>query len=148
MNNDKSNDQVQELSGAVQVFEQALAGFRANDPLPWIALLDEDAVLELPFNPPGKPKRLASKAEILAYYQTTPGRIDFNSFTDVLIHPMLDPDWVVAELTASGTVQTTGETYNNSYVVVLQTRGGRICLQRDYFNPLTAIGAPGQEESA
>ncbi|WP_020617384.1 nuclear transport factor 2 family protein [Paenibacillus daejeonensis] len=132
-----------EVPGAAEVFERALAGFRANDPLPWIALLGEDAVLELPFNPPGKPQRLSGKDNILSYFQSSPATIDFNSFTNVRIHPMIDSDWIVAELTASGTVQTTGEAYDNRYVVVLHTREGLIRLQRDYFNPLMALNSDG-----
>ncbi|WP_185970924.1 nuclear transport factor 2 family protein [Alkalicoccobacillus porphyridii] len=134
----KSNEMVNYPS-AIEVFEQALAGFRANDPLPWITLLDDDALLELPFNPPGQPKRLSGKKAILSYFESLPASIDFESFSEVFIHSLDDRDWVVAELTAKGTIQASGKTYDNRYVIVMNTSEGQIRLQRDYFNPLTAI---------
>lgn len=141
MTNAATNGTSSNFPDAAEIFKQALGGFRANNPLPWLELLEEDAVLELPFNPPGLPRRISGKAAIIAYFQSAPASIDFNSFSDIRIHPMRDPDSVVAELTASGNVQTTDKVYENHYVIVLQTHEGRIRLQRDYFNPLASISS-------
>lgn len=136
---DETMSEKRSVAGAAQVFEQALSGFRASNPQPWIELLAEDAVLELPFAPPGRPGRLRGKDNIIKYFQSSPANIDFKSFTDVQIHRTADPDCVVVELTGSGTVKTTNDPYEMRYVIVLQTKEGLIHLQRDYFNPLTAI---------
>lgn len=131
----------QDFTGAIEVFNKALAGFQVNNPLPWFNLLSEDAILELPFNPPGLSQRLIGKASILAYFQTTPASIDFNNFTDIQIYSLNDPNTIIIELSASGTLKTTGETYGNRYVIVLKTENGFIKLQRDYFNPNSALSS-------
>ncbi|MGD0700500.1 MAG: hypothetical protein ABSA02_11515 [Trebonia sp.] len=54
-------------------------------------------------------------------------------------HQTLDPDVAVIEMTATGKLKDTGEPYDQSYVVVLTARDGRITRYRDYWNPLKAL---------
>ncbi|NMP23747.1 nuclear transport factor 2 family protein [Sulfobacillus harzensis] len=132
-------------TGAAELFERVLEGFRVGDPQPWIDLLADDAVLEIPFAPPGRPQRIDGKRHIIQYLHTYADRITITQFTDVQIHRLIDPNSVVAEMTAHGMVRATGETYDMRYVVVVRTTEGRIRLYRDYWNPLTALGTEALE---
>jgi ketosteroid isomerase-like protein len=49
-------------------------------------------------------------------------------------------------MTATGKIKDTGEPYDQSYVVVLTAREGRIIRYRDYWNPLKALKAGSREE--
>lgn len=53
----------------------------------------------------------------------------------------MDPDVAVIEMTATGKLKDTSEPYDQSFVVVLTAREGRIVRYRDYWNPLKALKA-------
>jgi ketosteroid isomerase-like protein len=46
-----------------------------------------------------------------------------------------DPEVVVAEIRTSGSLTTTGATFETSAIQVFRIRDGQILLMRDYFNP-------------
>ena len=48
-----------------------------------------------------------------------------------------DQDVVVLEMTSMGIFAANGATYQNRYVLILEFRGGRIYLWREFFNPET-----------
>ena len=52
--------------------------------------------------------------------------------------PSTDPDELVVEAEATGTYTPNGAGYENRYVIVYGFRDGRICRQREYYNPLAA----------
>ncbi|HBE81074.1 MAG TPA: phenazine biosynthesis protein PhzA/PhzB [Firmicutes bacterium] len=126
--------------GAAEVFEQVLEVYRTGNPQPLIDLLAEDTVMEFPFAPPSRPRRIEGKNNILKYLQAIQGSITVTSFTDVEIHRMIDPDCVVVEMTGHGTVLATGDAYERRYVEVCHTKNGHIHLLRDYWNPLASPG--------
>jgi ketosteroid isomerase-like protein len=121
--------------GAAEVFEQLLEVFRSGNPQPLNDLLSEDAVVEFPFAPPSRPRRVEGKSNIMKYLQAIQGNISITSFSDVEIHRMIDPDCVVVEMTGHGTVLATGAAYERRYIEVFRTKNGRIQLFRDYWNP-------------
>jgi len=121
--------------GAAEVFEQFLEVFRSGNPQPLNDLLAEDAVMEFPFAPPSRPRRVEGKSNIMKYLQAIQGNITVTSFSDVEIHRMIDPDCVVVEMTGHGTVLATGAAYDRRYIDVFRTKNGRIQLFRDYWNP-------------
>ncbi len=121
--------------GAAEVFEQVLEVYRIGSPQSLIDLMAEDAVMEFPFAPPGRPRRIEGKNNIIKYNQAILGIATVTSFTDVEIYRMIDPDCVVVEMTGHGTVRATGDAYERRYVEVCRTKNGRIQLLRDYWNP-------------
>lgn len=125
----------QDSMGAAEVYEQVLEMYQTGNLLTLIDLMAEDAVMEFPFAPPGRPQRIEGKSNIIKYNQTILGVATVTGFTDVEIHRMIDPDCVVIEMTGHGTVLATGDAYERRYIDVCRTKNGRITFIRDYWNP-------------
>src|SRR5690606_36983211 len=94
-------------------------------------------VHELPFAPPAAPRRLQGRERIREYFTTTLTHVPlaFEEFRPVAVHVTTDPDVLVAEYDAHGTVTTTGRPFTTRYVWVLEVFDGRITRWRDYWNP-------------
>lgn len=105
-------------------------------------LLAEDAVIENPFAPPGRPARIEGRDTYIAYAE--PRRADFPvRFDDVRVtalHETADPGTIVVEYVMSGTVTTTGHKSEAAFIGVLRARDGKIVLWREYQN-VPAIAA-------
>lgn len=81
----------------------------------WIELWAEDAIQEMPFSPPGFPTRVEGREAIRKHYSNLPQAFGSIAFLDLVIHAMLDPDWVVAEYRGEIDVLATSRAYNNHY---------------------------------
>lgn len=109
----------------------------------WIELWADDGVCEFPFAPEGHARKLVGKADILGYMRGYPGEIQIEQVLEMKVHVMADPNVVSAELSVSGRIASTGRPYNQSYVVFIETEGGKIARYREYWNPLVTIDAYG-----
>lgn len=123
------------------VFTAAMTAISSGDMEGWLAQCTDDVVVEFPFAPPGRPRRVKGKAAVGEYLAAYPGQIEFDEVTNLDVHQTVDPDTAVIEMTATGRVKATGAPYEMSYVVVLKTRDGRMALYRDYWNPLVVLEA-------
>ena len=59
----------------------------------------------------------------------------FEMFRTGNLRALIDPDFVVVEMTGHGTVMATGDTFSRRYIDVCRTKNGRIQFIRDYWNP-------------
>ncbi|MCP2332508.1 nuclear transport factor 2 family protein [Actinoalloteichus caeruleus] len=118
------------------LLHRGVASLLAGDMAGFVDLYADDAVLELPFAPPGAPRRLEGRAAIHEYLRDYPNRLDVREITDTITHRTDDPGTIIVEFTANGLVVPTGRPYQARYVTVLSTRNGRIQHHRDYWNPL------------
>ncbi|GAB7039111.1 MULTISPECIES: nuclear transport factor 2 family protein [Catenuloplanes] len=118
------------------VFHRATDALLAHGMAAFTALYADDAVMEFPFAPPGRPQRLHGRAEVEAYLDGYTDMLDIRRIHDVVVHRTADPDVIVAEMAASGVVVATGKPYTARYVAVLTVTGGLIRHYRDYWNPL------------
>jgi uncharacterized protein len=108
---------------------------------PYADLFAADGTFELPFAPPGMPRRIEGREQIRAFFRAgtervqsaTPRRWEFRS---VVIHETVDPEVIVTEFEVHGEVLDTGEPYQFSNLQVLTARNGEIVSLRDYWNPL------------
>ena len=128
-----------------QVFDELVRTSVAGD---WDGLLDlyaEDAVIEMPFAPPGVPVTsdgAALRSRIKGMAGARPWNFDA---ADVLVvHETADPEVIVAEFSFRGTVTATGAPLVLSYAMVITVRDGKIVHSRDYGNPLTTTAALGR----
>jgi ketosteroid isomerase-like protein len=124
-----------------EVFATAMTAISSGDVEGWLAQCTDDVVVEFPFAPPGRPRRVAGRDAVGQYLKAYPGQIEFDEVTNLDVHQTVDPDTAVIEMTATGRVKATGAPYEMSYVVVLKTVDGRMSLYRDYWNPLVALEA-------
>jgi hypothetical protein len=114
----------------------------------WIDLWAEDGELDFPFAPEGRRRTYRGKAQILAYMAATPGKMAIDAVDSVTLWPMQDPATAMAELTIRGHIPATGAPYNQSYVLVFETKGGKLWRYREYWNPLVSIDAHGGDRAA
>ncbi|WP_016700586.1 nuclear transport factor 2 family protein [Actinoalloteichus spitiensis] len=130
----------------VDILHRGVASLLSGDMAGYVDLYADDAVLELPFAPPGAPDRLDGRAAIQEYLRDYPSRLDVREISDTVTHRTEDPGTIIVEFTAHGVVVPTGRPYQARYVSVLTTRNGRIQHHRDYWNPLAFH--PGTAEGA
>lgn len=131
----------------VEIFQQVLLATTSGDVPAILDLCADDVVFEFPFAPPGRPTAVSGKGPLGRYLTAVPSRVQFDRLSNFEPHQTLDPDVAVIEMTAAGKIKDTGEPYDQSYVVVLTAREGRITRYRDYWNPLKALpaAAPGEQ---
>lgn len=118
------------------VLHRSLDLLFAKDMDGWVALCDEAVVVELPFAPPGLPRRLEGRTAVAAYLSDYPDHLDLRSVERLEVHHTTDPELVVAEMRLSARAVATDEPLDLDYVVLLTVRDGRIVRFRDYWNPL------------
>jgi ketosteroid isomerase-like protein len=111
------------------------------------ALFARDAVIESTFaGPPGTPVRLEGREAIREYSRhvmASPLRLD--DFEVAELYQTQDPEVVITEMRAKGTVTTTGRPFTTMSVQILRIREGHIVHSRDFADPRIledAIGEP------
>jgi len=101
------------------------------------ALLAPDAVIESSFaGPPGTPLRLAGKEAIREYSRrvmASPLRLE--DFEVAKLYQTEDPEVVITEMRATGTVTTTGRSFTTTSVQIIRIRDGHIVHSRDFADP-------------
>lgn len=107
----------------------------------FVEMVADDVVMEFPYSPPGFPTRLNGRAAIARHLEGLGDIIAFDRMGEPTVHPSSDPDVVIIEFEGFGRGVATGEPYDQSYVSVIRTRGGRIVRYRDYWNPLVVLRA-------
>jgi uncharacterized protein len=115
-----------------------------HDQQGWIDLFADDAIVEFPYATPlGLPDRFEGKAAIDGYFRGTPENFRNFAFRDVRRYPTTDPDVALAEAHGSAIVGANDARYEQDYVMLVKTKGGKIVLYREYWNPLPALAAFG-----
>ena len=127
-----------ETLSLMQQYQRLLTEARFGE---WIELWADDGVCEFPFASPGRPRLLQGKEQILAYMTAYPSRIFIEGVDKLRVHPALDPNVVVVEMTIKGRAVETDEPYNQQYVIVAETRDGKLTHYREYWNPLVLAEA-------
>ena len=114
------------------------------------ALFAPDAVIESSFaGPPGTPVRLAGREAIREYSRqmmALPLRLE--DFEVAEIYQTQDPEAVITEMRAKGTVTTTGRSFTTTSVQIIRIRDGHIVHSRDFADPRIledVIGDPRRE---
>jgi uncharacterized protein (TIGR02246 family) len=100
-------------------------------------LFAPDAVIEFSFHgPPGTPVRLEGREAIREYSRqvmASPLRIEGYEVTE--LYQTQDPEVVIMEIWAKGTVTTTGRSFATTSIQILRIREGHIVLWRDFADP-------------
>jgi ketosteroid isomerase-like protein len=107
-------------------------------------LFAADGVIEIPFAGPDLPARIDGQQAIRDYSRriaTAALRID--GFDTLAVHHTDDPEVLIVELVARGTVITTGHAITARSIQIFRIRDGKILLFRDYANPNALAEALG-----
>lgn len=128
-----------------QVFARMQRSWLAQTGLEASQLAD-DVVIEAPFAPPGHPRRVEGRDQVLARYgpQRAAFPARFEEVRNVVIHDTADPEVIVVEYELAGTVLATGRQAAAGFIAVLRVRDGKTVLWREYQNVLAIAQALGQ----
>lgn len=117
------------------VVQRAFAAVGAGDADAQVANYTEDIVLEFPFTDP--PTIVSGRTAVHERLKNAFKVFHFN-LTISEVHACLDPDELIVEFTGSGSYLPNGAPYENRYIAVFNFRDGKICRQREYFDPTQA----------
>ena len=107
----------------------------------FVDMFAADALLELPFAPPGFKTPLKGRDAIAAHLQMASNliKLDDLAVSDVLAHETSDPEVTVVEYAGSGHGLATGEAYEQRYISVIRVQDGSIAHYKDYWNPIAVL---------
>ena len=110
---------------------------RNGDADGFAALFAPDAVIESSFaGPPGTPVRLTGREAIREYSRqvmASPLRLEYIEVAE--FYQTQDPEVVITEMRAKGTVTTTGRSFTTTSVQIIRIRDGQIVHSRDFADP-------------
>jgi ketosteroid isomerase-like protein len=134
------------VMGPREVFARMQQQWLGNAVNAMDSLLADDAVIETPFAPPGRPRRFVGREEFLAFAEA--GRaslpVRFEQCRELAVHETTDPEVIVVEYELTGTVTTTGHRAAAPFIGVLQVRNGQIIGWREYQDAVAIAHALGQ----
>jgi ketosteroid isomerase-like protein len=121
-----------------EVFERVLRAILDVQMDVYADLFAADGIFELPFAPPGVPRRIEGREAIRAFIRAGAERLRASppqwQFRSVLVHETVDPEVIVTEFEVHGVAA--GGPYKFSNLQVMTVRKGEIVSLRDYWNPL------------
>ncbi len=129
-----------------ELVNHALDLLLAQDMAAFAGLFAEDGVLEFPFAAPGYPASVQGRAAVTEYMRGYPDILKIDEIPQPVMHQSVDPEVVIVEFEASGTVVATGAAYRMRYIAVITVRDNEIQRYRDYWSPLAAAEAMGGVE--
>jgi ketosteroid isomerase-like protein len=122
---------------AREIVERLLRAGRERDVETFVSLMADDGYLEWPYRPPGAPARLQGRAALRRHLtEVADALVRVDEHRDVVLHETTDPEVVVVEYEAHGSVVPTGAPFRQTVIAVFRVRGGRVLSCRDYVNPL------------
>jgi ketosteroid isomerase-like protein len=127
---------------AREIVDRMLRAGREVDVEAVVELMAPDGYIEWPYRPTGAPARLRGHEEIRGYLTAAAkAPIKFDEYRDMVVHETTDPEVIIVEYEAYGTITTTGAPYQQTIIAVFRVRDGRIVSYRDYLNPLALAEA-------
>jgi ketosteroid isomerase-like protein len=120
-----------------EIVERMLRAGREQDVETFVGLMAPEGYIEWPYRPAGVPARLQGRAEIRRFLTgAAKGFIRFDEYRNVVLHETTDPEVIIVEYEAHGTVIVTGAPFQQTIIAVFCVRNGQILSYRDYINPL------------
>ncbi len=107
----------------------------------FVEMMSEDFTMEFPFARPGMQTRIEGRTAVLTYLMSVSQGISVDTVDHVVVHDTADPDVVIVEFEGHGLATKTGEPYDQRYISVIRTRGGKIVHYKDYWNPIQGLKA-------
>lgn len=107
----------------------------------FIDMMSEDFVMEFPYARPGMKPRIAGRTAVIEYLATVIGSVSVDAVDNVIVHETADPEVVIIEFDGHGQALKVGEPYEQRYISVIRTRGGKIVHYKDYWNPIQGLKA-------
>jgi ketosteroid isomerase-like protein len=107
-------------------------------------LYAEDAVIEIPFAPPGIQRTSQGREVFRARFKSAERMWQIEGTDHVSIHQSVDPEVVVVEFTLRRRLRESGKQVSSLYIVVMTIRDGLIRHSRDYADIIAGARALGR----
>jgi ketosteroid isomerase-like protein len=132
-----STDDERPMTNA-DVLRAAFAAASRRDAAGQLAHYTDDAVIEVALaTPPGRYEGAEALGRLMAYaYENFPIELTIDDVIECA-----DPDQLVVEYHALGTVVATGKTFEKRYLARFEFRDGKIARQREFFDPQAMAAA-------
>ncbi|WP_248961817.1 nuclear transport factor 2 family protein [Sphaerisporangium perillae] len=125
-----------------EIVGQMLRAGRELDIETFVGLMAPDGYIEWPYRPSGAPARLRGRTEIHRHLtEAAKALIRFDEYRNVVMHETTDPEVIIVEYEAHGTVVPTGAPFHQTVIAVFRVQNGQILSYRDYINPLPLMEA-------
>jgi uncharacterized protein len=122
---------------AREAVERTLRASREQDTETFVSLFAPDGYVEWPYRPAGIPGRVQGRDQLREFLTgQANGLVRFDEYRNTVIHETTDPEVVIVEYEAHGTVLATGAPLHQTIIAVLRIRDGLVASYRDYLNPL------------
>ncbi|MCP2259998.1 Ketosteroid isomerase-related protein [Streptoalloteichus tenebrarius] len=125
--------------------DRVMSTLLAKDMAGFAGLWAPTGIMEFPFAPPGRPRRLDGADAVWEYVRDYTDHIDLRAITSETRHETQNPDVLVVEFSVEGLAVRTGRPYRMSYVAVIEVGAEGIVSYRDYWNPLAVAEALGAD---
>jgi ketosteroid isomerase-like protein len=104
-------------------------------------MVAEDAVFEFRYFFPGWPRKVASRAALMALYAGYGNNIVLHGADALIVHQSRDAPVVILEYEVHGKIIKSGAAYDNCFISVVTIGNRKIVRWRDYMDSLTAWSA-------
>lgn len=129
---------------AREVVERFLAAALDDSGETLADLYGDPTVIEMPFAPPGFPKRTeTSNADLRARFKGGAAARVYDKVDGVVIHETTNAEVVIVEYDVHGHRTADGEPFVLSYVNIMTIRHGKIVHSKDHSDPINAAKALG-----
>lgn len=130
------------FEGLADILREGLGDRIAPEAESFLDMIAEECVFEAPYAPPGFIARIDGRDALGRYLMALPDLIRIDDFFDLRVSEMADPNKVVLEFRGSGEGRT-GASYDQKWISVIETRGGKIVHYADYWDPRITLAATG-----
>ena len=104
----------------------------------YLDMFHDDAVFEFPYAA-AQPRRVEGKAAMASYLATIEGTIVFERF-DLDVCHAIEGGGIVLEYRSKARMAASEVRFEQEYLAVIETSGGRIHRYREYYNPANLPG--------
>ena len=117
----------------VEAFEIFLRAMEGLDVDRFVAMLDENVVLKFPYMWEGQPTECTGLAEAAEFLAIIPALFTEFRWVQPRIYATDDPELAMV-ITKSDATLTTGQHYDNDYVLLLRVRDGKVVEYWEHFD--------------
>ena len=125
----------------LSVMKDALGGRIDPSASSFIDMMAEDFVMEFPYARPGMQTRIEGRTPVVMYLASVMGAVSVDTVDNVVVHDTADPEVVIIEFEGHGRALKVDEPYDQRYISVIRTRGGKMVHYKDYWNPIQGLKA-------
>jgi uncharacterized protein len=130
-----------------EIFDAHLALIGTNIPA-WADLLAEEAIVEFPYAAAlGASTRFEGKSAIYNRIAESVAQMQNLMFTNVRKYPTTNPNLLWAEVHGSAVITTTGQDYQQDYVMRMEIHAGKIICYCEYWNPTPILESWGNVQN-